>query len=287
VTRSQPPHQPTRTTVPTAISKTARVTTTTAWSGLAWMPRQALDSANRPRPAGHEPRSHHRRDPQLHSSCTPMAAPPPAPPCRRSGQGRRSTASRWLKSRRRRQMGLCQRLFAFNFRLTPLTDIEMAGPARGNALMVTKYSTNGTRTRGTLNNCGTGKTPWGSFLTGEENWAGYFFRSATDNAARGNDKSVTSLNRYGRSQGAASRHGWETGGSDRQIHALEQQQARHQRRRQRRLSQRTEWHGLHRRDRRLRQIPHRQKAQRPGPFCARKCLFQRAGSRQATGHLHG
>ena len=103
---------------------------------------------------------------------------------------------------------------AFNFRLTPLSDIELSGPARGDALMVTKYSTSGTRARGTLNNCGTGKTPWGSFLTGEENWAGYFFRNATDDAARGNDKSVTALKRYGRSQGAASRHGWETGGSD-------------------------------------------------------------------------
>ena len=102
---------------------------------------------------------------------------------------------------------------AFNFRLTPLSDIELSGPARGNALMVTSYSANGTRARGTLNNCGTGKTPWGSFLSGEENWAGYFFRNATDDAARGNDKSVTSLKRYGRSQGAASRHGWETGGT--------------------------------------------------------------------------
>ncbi len=101
----------------------------------------------------------------------------------------------------------------FNFRLTPLTDIEIAGPARGNALLVTKYSIDGTRTRGTLNNCGTGKTPWGSFLTGEENWSGYFFRNATDDAARGNDKSVTALKRYGRNQGAASRHGWETGGN--------------------------------------------------------------------------
>lgn len=102
---------------------------------------------------------------------------------------------------------------AFNFRITPMSDIEIAGPARGNALLVTKYSTNGSRARGTLNNCGTGKTPWGSFLTGEENWAGYFFRGAADNAARGNDKSVTALNRYGRSQGAASRHGWETAGT--------------------------------------------------------------------------
>ncbi len=101
---------------------------------------------------------------------------------------------------------------SFNFRLTPLSEMEISGPARGNALMATQYSPGGTHCRGTLNNCGTGKTPWGTFLTGEENWAGYFTRSATDNSARGNDKSVVALNRYGRSQGAASRHGWESAG---------------------------------------------------------------------------
>ena len=101
-----------------------------------------------------------------------------------------------------------------NFRLTALSPIEIAGPARGHAQLITKYSPTGTMTRGTLNNCGTGKTPWGTFLTGEENWFGYFTRGAADDAARGNDKSVTSLKRYGRSQSAASRHGWETGGAD-------------------------------------------------------------------------
>jgi secreted PhoX family phosphatase len=103
---------------------------------------------------------------------------------------------------------------AFNRRLTLLTDIEIAGPARGNALLVTKYSSNGTRTRGTLNNCGTGKTPWGTFLTGEENWAGYFTRPAGDDTARAGDKSIVALQRYGRAEGAATRHGWETGGAD-------------------------------------------------------------------------
>ena len=102
----------------------------------------------------------------------------------------------------------------FNRRITPLTEMEISGPARGSSLLVTKYSPDGTRTRGTLNNCGTGKSPWGTFLTGEENWSGYFVRSATDDAARNNDKSVTSLRRYGRNQGATSRHGWETGGTD-------------------------------------------------------------------------
>ncbi|MDH4418707.1 MAG: PhoX family phosphatase [Acidovorax sp.] len=102
---------------------------------------------------------------------------------------------------------------ALNFRLTSLSPIEISGPARGNAQLITKYSPTGTTTRGTLNNCGTGKTPWGTFLTGEENWFGYFTRGAADDAARGNDKSVTALKRYGRNQGAASRHGWESGGT--------------------------------------------------------------------------
>ena len=103
---------------------------------------------------------------------------------------------------------------AFNRRVTCLTECELSGPVRGNALAITKYSKDGTKTRGTLNNCGTGRTPWGSFVSGEENWSGYFTRGAADNAARGNDKSVASLNRYGRSQGAASRHGWESGGAE-------------------------------------------------------------------------
>jgi len=103
---------------------------------------------------------------------------------------------------------------AFNRRITPLTPVTLSGAAAGSGLMKTKFSADARAARGTLNNCGTGSTPWGTTLTGEENWAGYFTRGAADNAARANDKSVTSLNRYGRAQGAASRHGWETGGTD-------------------------------------------------------------------------
>ncbi|HEX5806463.1 MAG TPA: PhoX family phosphatase [Macromonas sp.] len=102
---------------------------------------------------------------------------------------------------------------SFNRRVTPNTPVELSGPARGNPLLVTRYAPDGTRTRGTINNCGTGKTPWGTFLSGEENWNGYFSRQAADDAARDNDKSVYALNRYGRKQGAASRHGWETAGA--------------------------------------------------------------------------
>ncbi|MED5619727.1 PhoX family protein [Ideonella sp. BN130291] len=103
---------------------------------------------------------------------------------------------------------------AFNRRITPLTPVQLAGAARGSALMKTAYSADGTQARGTLNNCGTGRTPWGTLLTGEENWAGYFARGAADDAARGNDKSVASLKRYGRAQGSKSRHGWESAGAD-------------------------------------------------------------------------
>lgn len=104
---------------------------------------------------------------------------------------------------------------AFNRRVTPATPMELAGPARGNALMKTLYSPTGVACRGTINNCGTGRTPWGSFLTGEENWSGYFFRGSGDDVARGGAtaRSVVSLVRYGRAAGAASRHGWETAGA--------------------------------------------------------------------------
>ena len=104
---------------------------------------------------------------------------------------------------------------AFNRRITPLTPMQLNGVARGHALMKTSFSAAGTDCRGTLNNCGTGLTPWGTYLSGEENWAGYFTRSATDNVARGGAaaNSVVALNRYGRAQGAASRHGWQSAGT--------------------------------------------------------------------------
>ena len=103
---------------------------------------------------------------------------------------------------------------ALNRRVTSMTEAVLRGPAMGTAHMVTKYSPDGTRCRGTLNNCGTGKTPWGTFVSGEENWFGYFTRDAKDDDKRGKkDPSVAGLVRYGRPAGAASRHGWETGGA--------------------------------------------------------------------------
>ncbi|MCG6117803.1 MAG: PhoX family phosphatase [Aquimonas sp.] len=62
----------------------------------------------------------------------------------------------------------------YNRRVTANTTCEVSGPVRGSAHLITKFSPDGTRTRGTINNCAHGYTPWGTYLTCEENWAGYF-----------------------------------------------------------------------------------------------------------------
>lgn len=85
----------------------------------------------------------------------------------------------------------------YNRRVTALTRIELSGPGRGHPAVQTKYSPTGTVTRGTLNNCGTGVSLWGTLLTCEENWAGYFLRNAAaDNPLR-SAREVASLTRYG------------------------------------------------------------------------------------------
>lgn len=65
----------------------------------------------------------------------------------------------------------------FNRRITTLTEMDIAGPLRGHPLLQTKFSPTGVKTRGTVNNCASGYTPWGTYLTCEENYAGYFKRS--------------------------------------------------------------------------------------------------------------
>lgn len=70
----------------------------------------------------------------------------------------------------------------YNRRITGQSPMRIAGPAAHltdiRSLMVTKYDTTGASSRGTLNNCGHGKTPWGTYLACEENWAAYFFMPA-------------------------------------------------------------------------------------------------------------
>jgi len=66
-----------------------------------------------------------------------------------------------------------------NRRITAGTPIEISGPVRGSHHVRTKYSPDGTQTRGTVNNCAHGVTPWNTYLAAEENWAGYFANTDT------------------------------------------------------------------------------------------------------------
>lgn len=108
---------------------------------------------------------------------------------------------------------------SFNRRVHTLTEMAFSGPAAKTDYLKTKYSTDGSKTRGTLNNCANGTTPWGTYLTCEENWAGYFRRIAgmTNDDKNRTAKELKSFSRYG--VAGTGRELWATvaGGDD--IHA--------------------------------------------------------------------
>lgn len=62
----------------------------------------------------------------------------------------------------------------YNRRITANTEMEIQGPARAHKLMKTKADKSGTKVFGTINNCASGKTPWGTYLTCEENFDDFF-----------------------------------------------------------------------------------------------------------------
>ncbi|MDW4498826.1 PhoX family phosphatase [Sulfitobacter sp. D35] len=82
----------------------------------------------------------------------------------------------------------------FNRRIHHNSPMKIVGPAAGHDLLKTEADPTGTESLGTFNNCGSGRTPWGTYLTCEENFNGYF--GATGEMPT-DEKLVAGYERYG------------------------------------------------------------------------------------------
>ena len=94
----------------------------------------------------------------------------------------------------------------YNRRISAMTPMAVSGPLAGTDALKTASDPSGREIIGTLNNCSSGFTPWGTYLVCEENWHNYFVNhDAADLARRVSHK------RYGiAGEGLSKLYGWET-----------------------------------------------------------------------------
>lgn len=97
----------------------------------------------------------------------------------------------------------------FNRRITADTPISLNGPARGSPLLRTQADPQAVRVNGTFANCAGGKTPWGTYLTAEENIEDYFGNYRSLKARRDVDPGILDAHRRFWLWNTASIHGWE------------------------------------------------------------------------------
>lgn len=97
----------------------------------------------------------------------------------------------------------------FNRRITATTPIDIGGPARGAPLLRTKADPEGVRVLGTFSNCAAGQTPWGTYLTTEENIQDYFGNLADLQARNDIDAHILDAHRRFRMWKTHSLYGWE------------------------------------------------------------------------------
>ncbi len=64
-------------------------------------------------------------------------------------------------------------------RITVNTLMHLTGPVRGHSLVKTNADPQGVAILGTMQNCANGQTPWGTYLTCEENWSDIFTNKGT------------------------------------------------------------------------------------------------------------
>ncbi|SEK86034.1 PhoX family protein [Pacificibacter marinus] len=73
----------------------------------------------------------------------------------------------------------------YNRRITHETEMLIAGPLAGSDLVKTNADPEGKTVKGTMNNCGSGRTLWDTYLTCEENFNGYFGATSEHEATAG------------------------------------------------------------------------------------------------------
>ncbi len=98
---------------------------------------------------------------------------------------------------------------AYNRRLTGDSPMQLTGPAAGHPLLQTAADATGEAVLGTLNNCSAGRTPWGTYLTAEENFDQYFGNYDAYEASADADPMVIEFHQRIPLPGGTSRRGWE------------------------------------------------------------------------------